>query len=139
MRRSPGFAHAQHQSGIALIEALVGILIFAFGVLGLVGLQASMTSAQSSAKFRGDASNLANELIGVMWGDAPVNYVKYTTADCDSHPRCNEWLKKAAKVLPGGGSALDFNSAINEVSITVTWKNSDGNSGQFTTSARVQP
>ena len=52
--------------GVALIEALVGLLIFSFGVLGLIGLQATMSKAQTGAKFRADASNLTAELLGVM-------------------------------------------------------------------------
>jgi type IV pilus assembly protein PilV len=91
------------QQGVALIEALIAILIFAFGVLGIVGLQVSMTRAQSSAKFRGDASFLANELIGTMWGDLK-NFAQYDTASgkCDAYARCTDWKSKVSTTLPGG-------------------------------------
>lgn len=55
------------QSGIMLLEALIAILIFSLGVLGIIGLQASAVSASRDAKYRTDAGLLANELIGQMW------------------------------------------------------------------------
>lgn len=55
------------QSGVMLLEALIAILIFSLGILGVVGLQASAISSVHDAKFRTDAGLLANELIGQMW------------------------------------------------------------------------
>jgi type IV pilus assembly protein PilV len=106
------------QRGVALIEALIGLLIFAFGVLGLVGLQASMTRAQTSAKLRGEATNLASELVGLMWTDTN-NLPKY--ADCAGYDRCKDWQDKVAAMLPYGGAATAV-SASGEVEITLTWK-----------------
>ncbi len=50
-----------------LLEVLVAILIFALGVLGLVGLQANAIELSGQAKYRADATLLANDLIGRMW------------------------------------------------------------------------
>jgi type IV pilus assembly protein PilV len=55
------------QSGVMLIEALLAILIFSIGVLGLVSLQAAANKASTQAKYRTEASLLANDLIGRMW------------------------------------------------------------------------
>lgn len=55
------------QSGLMLLEALIAILIFSLGILGIVGLQASAVRASLDAKYRTDAALLANELIGEMW------------------------------------------------------------------------
>jgi type IV pilus assembly protein PilV len=55
------------QAGVMLIEALIAILIFSVGVLGIIGLQASAAKASSDAQFRSEAALLANELIGRMW------------------------------------------------------------------------
>jgi type IV pilus assembly protein PilV len=57
----------KQQSGVMLLEALIAILIFSLGVLGIVGLQASAVNASRDAKYRTDAGLLANELIGQMW------------------------------------------------------------------------
>ena len=49
-----------------LLEALIAILIFSLGILGIVGMQASAVAASRDAKYRTDAGLLANELIGQM-------------------------------------------------------------------------
>lgn len=56
-----------HQSGVMLIEAMLAILIFSIGVLGIIGLQAAAAKASVDAKYRSEASLLANEIIGRMW------------------------------------------------------------------------
>jgi type IV pilus assembly protein PilV len=57
------------QQGGFLLEALVAILIFSFGVLGLVGLQASAVEFTNDAQYRSEAAYLANTLIAQMWAD----------------------------------------------------------------------
>ncbi len=57
----------QQQTGVMLIEALVALLIFSVGILGIVGLQASAIKASGDAKYRSEAALMANELIGKMW------------------------------------------------------------------------
>jgi type IV pilus assembly protein PilV len=59
-------AHS-HQGGFSLIEGLVAILIFSFGILALVSMQATAIQQSSGAKYRSEASLLANQLIGQMW------------------------------------------------------------------------
>lgn len=61
------FPQAGRQSGVMLIEALIALLIFSIGILGIVGLQSSAVTASSDAKYRSEAALLANELIGSMW------------------------------------------------------------------------
>src|ERR1700738_5138490 len=57
------------QSGGFLLEALIGILIFSFGILGIVGLQAQAIRFTNDAEFRAEAMYLANSLISQMWTD----------------------------------------------------------------------
>lgn len=122
------------QSGVALLEALVATLIFSFGVLSLVGLQASMTRAQTASKFRADASYLASELIGIMWSD--LGHVSsYTSAGCASYARCKDWSAKVAKILPGGATTLAQNGGV--VTITITWSTTGREPHTFVTSAAI--
>ena len=62
--RHCGATRRRANRGFMLVEALVAMLIFAFGVLGVVGLQVSMTKAQTQSKFRADASQLAHAVLG---------------------------------------------------------------------------
>jgi type IV pilus assembly protein PilV len=106
--------------GVSLIEALVAILIFAFGVLGMVGLQASMTRAQTSSKFRADAATLASEVIGLMWIDRG-QLANYATDSCSDHGPCLDWKNKVTKLLPGSAVAVTADGSTGAVDITLTW------------------
>ena len=55
------------QSGFMLLEALVAILIFSIGIITVMSLQATSIKLTSDAKYRTDATLLANRLIGQMW------------------------------------------------------------------------
>lgn len=52
------------QGGFFLIEAMVAILIFALGILGLVAMGGTAVSSQSDAQYRTNASNLADAIAG---------------------------------------------------------------------------
>jgi type IV pilus assembly protein PilV len=60
------------QSGGFLLEALIGVLIFSFGILGIVGLQAQSLRHTGDAEYRAEATYLANSLISKMWTDDPA-------------------------------------------------------------------
>jgi type IV pilus assembly protein PilV len=57
------------QRGAFLLEALIGILIFSLGILGIVGLQARAIRFTNDAEYRAEAMYLANSLIAQMWTD----------------------------------------------------------------------
>lgn len=57
----------KNQQGIFLLEALIAILIFSFGILGLVGMQSKAISAQSDAQYRIEAANYADKILGQVW------------------------------------------------------------------------
>ena len=50
-----------------LLEAMIAILIFSLGILSLIALQATAIKLTGDAKYRTDATLLANRLIGQMW------------------------------------------------------------------------
>jgi type IV pilus assembly protein PilV len=52
------------QSGFFLIEAMVAILIFALGILGLVAMGGTAVASQSDAQYRTEASSLADAIAG---------------------------------------------------------------------------
>lgn len=118
---------------------MVGILIFAFGVLGLVGLQASMTKAQTGARFRADASNLSDELLGLMWSDAAVNLPSYASGACASYARCKEWSDKLQNQLPSASSTVTFTAGAGggQVDITISWTQPGEGQHRYQTSAMV--
>jgi type IV pilus assembly protein PilV len=138
MKNAQGIKEAAHgkcaMQGFMLIEALVALLIFAFGVLGLVGLQATMTKAQSTAKYRADASFLAQQVLGTMWSDAP-NLANYATGNCTGYARCNSWAAKVASTLPGGNAAVTV--VASDVTVAITWTQPNEGSHSYTTRTTI--
>ena len=124
--------------GFMLIEALVALLIFAFGVLGLVGLQATMTKAQSTAKYRADAAFLAQQVIGTMWSDAP-NIASYAIAAgagaCTGYARCSGWTDKVASTLPAGSAAVTV--AGSSVTVAISWTQPNEGVHTYTTRSTI--
>lgn len=113
------------QSGVMLIEALLGILIFSIGILALLGMQSVAIRATIDAKYRSEAGFLANEIIGVMWGDAS-NLANYATASCAATPRCDDWLDRVKARLPNAATNLPtiVIGGVNnrQVTVTVFWQ-----------------
>ena len=60
------------QTGGFLLEAMIGILIFSFGILGIVGLQAQSLRHTGQSEYRAEAAYYANSLISQMWTDDPA-------------------------------------------------------------------
>ena len=129
-------------SGVMLLEALIGILIFSIGILAVVGLQAASVKNQADAKYRADASYFANQIIGQMWGDR-TNLATYAhnptpavtvlappTCNPNSVPSGNAnvtaWTAKMASILPGAASTrqqIIINALNNnQVMVVVCWR-----------------
>ena len=88
---------ARSQTGVMLLEALIGILIFSIGILALIGMQGAAIRNTTDARYRSEASFLANQIIGQMWVDR-ANLASYTTAGYV--PR-DTWVTNVAATLPG--------------------------------------
>jgi type IV pilus assembly protein PilV len=90
------------QDGSVLLEALVAILIFSFGVLGLIGVLASSIRATNDARYRAEAANLANAVIGDMWATAAADLGPQFGPD---GPRLLAWQSQVASLLPSASGA----------------------------------
>jgi type IV pilus assembly protein PilV len=144
-------AQQQRQQGFALIEVLIAVLLFAIGILGLVGLQASMTQAQTDSKVRADAANLVDELATVMWGELGnqntlTNLTAFKAAtSCSGNTACNAWLTKLGKTLPGGTlDSLTFNDVADTgdadhgvVTVKLSWSLPNGGTHKYVSTFNV--
>lgn len=112
------------QGGALLLEALIAILLFSLGILSLVGLQATAVSNVSEAKYRADASFLANQLIGQIWVNR-TNLANYAYAGSGSPPAVlNSWVNQVIGALPGvtGNLPSVVMGAGNQVTVTILWQ-----------------
>lgn len=116
----------KRQSGVMLLEALIAILIFSLGVLGLVGIQASAVRASRDAQFRSDAGLLADQLIGQMrvsdrTPDALFNNFHGSALPAENATGLTKpfdvWAAQVAARLPGVRTLPESNPP---VTVTVT-------------------
>ena len=104
------------QEGVMLIEALVAILIFSVGVVAVMGMQAVSIEQVTQAKYRLDASYLANQITGKMWTDIP-NLATYATAGSTGR---SAWDATVASTLPNGTATITIVNTL--VTVTVKWQ-----------------
>ncbi len=110
------------QRGMFLLEALIGILIFSMGVLAVVGLVAGTITNVSDAKYRTDASLLANRIIGEMWVDRG-NLASYQYSSGTPPSVLTNWVNAVNSALPGTSTVPPTIAvAGNTVTVTISWK-----------------
>ena len=130
------------QSGVLLIEVMIAILIFSFGLLGLAGLQANATQNSTNAEERIRASLLANDMVSMLWVKQSVNNTNTTAAiSTAAAADITAWQTQvAASGLPNAAGKVAF--AGNLATVTITWKspskNAADNSNQYVTSIAVK-
>ena len=137
------------QRGMMLIEALMAILIFSLGILGMMGVNALAVSSQSDAQYRSEANKFATQIINGMWVNVDrtsaatvatsLEPFKHKTAgaacaftgDASADALVTNWViavRAAGSGLPGATAAMQqidvANTAagLNEVTVTVCWK-----------------
>ncbi|MCX7239221.1 MAG: hypothetical protein NTU86_02160 [Burkholderiales bacterium] len=115
------FRRAKQQTGVMLIEVLFAILIFSIGILGIVGLYAASVRNAGDAKYRVDASLLANELIAQMW------IVDRTAANWQDQfnaggARYLVWKANVQATLPGDIAPVVNAAANGAVTIQINWR-----------------
>ena len=139
------------QSGMMLIEALIAILIFSLGILGMVAMGSVAIAAQSDAQYRTEAANYANEIASEIAIDMAQtsyavglsNYAHQPGAGgycsfagpASGQPIVANWVNRVAGVtdpkrgLPGAtltSQQITVNQTpgvgFNQVTITICWQ-----------------
>jgi type IV pilus assembly protein PilV len=112
------------QQGVVIIEAMIAILIFSIGVLGIVGMQANMVKNTSESKFRADASYIAQQQIGTLW--ASPNSLPADGSSTDTN---------ISSQLPGG--TLNVTRIGDTYTITIKWQQPGEAEHNYTTIATI--
>lgn len=129
--------------GFVLLDAVIAILIFSVGILGMVSLQGAAIKLAGDAQYRSNAAMFADQVIAQMWGayDPATAGAQLTTAyssltgpkyllwaatlDCTKSPRPPDCLPGSAAYPPaisitnGDTSGLSPSST---VTVTVFWR-----------------
>ncbi len=115
----------KNQAGIMLLEALIAILIFSFGILAIVGMQANAMQDMGQAKYRSDAAFLANQLIADIWINAKnVDTYQWGGAGGSAPDAISNWVSQVNASLPGAADfppTVEYDVASKQVTITVRW------------------
>ena len=146
--------HSKQQHGSALLEAMIAILIFSMGIIALLGLQTAAIKNSGDAKYRADATYLANQIIGKMWVDR-VNIAAYAhntagsacspTVTASTNLDVTAWLAQTNALLPGA-SGIRQQITINlltpdnvrPVTVTVCWQApQEGTPHNFVVNAQI--
>ena len=101
--------------GVSLIEVLVVLVLFSFGLVGVIGLQAKAIQFSVSAEDSNRAAMLANEIASAMWTNQSVilpNGALTAWNAAVSDP--------TGRGLPNGQGTVTV--AANLATITVTWR-----------------
>lgn len=125
------------QTGVMLIEALIGILIFSIGILALIGMQATAVKNTTDARFRSDAAYLANSIIAQMRLDVP-NVAAYDDGSAGTYAPRSTWRAQVESTLPdvniagnqrvpsilvvAGPTFVGDTQPSWQITVTVTWK-----------------
>lgn len=143
------------QQGFTIIEALMAMLIFAVGLLGIAGLYGTAVRQVTGSEFRTTAAMLANDLIGRMWmSDRSYAALQASYDSTVAGAGYTSWQAAVAKSgLPGvadlppivtfalpvaGGGTTPVSSSL--VTVTVRWKGpGDETSHSYVALAQMKP
>lgn len=157
------------QSGMMLIEALVAILIFSLGILGMVVMGSVAIAAQSDAQYRAEAANYAGEIASRIAidmaqasynGPALSNYAHQPAnggycsfgGPASLQPIVSDWVDRVSGFtdpklgLPGAtktSQQITVNqtpgSGFNQVTITICWQPPSSRASTFSNMAFAPP
>jgi type IV pilus assembly protein PilV len=133
----------RRQAGVTMIELLVSILIFAFGMLGLVGLQnktlgygqVSLLRSQATAlsddildRMRTDRTNAKTQAWATELDEASADITGSTIAQTD----LKDWKAAVEQLLPSGKAQIIIDT--DHVTVIIQWQErSDSNGNAVTT------
>lgn len=128
---NPVHGPLQRQGGASLIEVLVALVIFAFGSLGLVGLQVRALALGQSSMFRSQATVLTDDVLDRMRADrADAKAGRWDTALGTASSAIagteiyktdlKDWKQQVESLLPSGQASIAVTAT--EATITIRWR-----------------
>jgi type IV pilus assembly protein PilV len=120
------------QAGATMIEVLVAILIFSFGMLGLAGLQVKTMTYTQSSLMRSQATALTDDLLDRMRADRLKARKTEATADSwntqfavhadaiTGNSDLSDWKKELESLLSEGEAEITVATG-GDVTVVIRW------------------
>ncbi len=137
----PAYRIPSGSRGSVLIEGLLAIVIFSFGILGLVLLLSNTLRESANARYRSEASLLAADLVARAWsGDRSLAALRQRFGNPEAE-EYRQWQQRVQAVLPGaiGDKAPQLQiSDQRELRISLAWQApGDTDAHQLRVQARI--
>ena len=125
-----------------MIELLISLLIFAFGMLGLVGLQNKALGYGQMSLFRSQAAALSDDIFDRMradranakkgdWGTVAAEQAADITGTTIARTDLKDWKSSIEQLLPSGQAQVVTDS--DHITVSISWAERDGVRTTFTT------
>ena len=116
--KQTGRGFKRRQFGVSMIELLVSMVIFAFGMLGLVGLQTKTLAYGQSGLYRSQATALTDDVLDRMrtdranaklgnWNTAFANASASFTGTSIAQTDLKDWKQQIESLLPSGQAKIE--------------------------------
>ncbi len=118
--------------GFGLLDGIIGLVIFSFGLLAMTQFQARMVRASTEAQGRMTAVQLSDELISsalVDVNNAPC-YTLPQVGVCSSaraQVQTNDWATRTGAALPGTVTTSSVLAANGQLTVAIGWTGKESN------------
>lgn len=123
--------NGQRQRGSGLIEALAGLAILLFAILGAIGLQANLLRIGNQAQYRLQAGLLGQSIAGMIAVDADnigcYALVSASAIACNSaaaQTQAQAWRSDVLATLPSASEPQILIALDGSATVTLQWKSS---------------
>lgn len=119
----------KQQNGSMLLESLIGIAIFSFGILSIIALQTNAMRSVAESGSRTSTAQLMQRIEGLMRVNATnLAGIAFTSSTCDAtDARVTAWAADAKRLLPGASCTIAIGAegalmpCFRRATITITW------------------
>lgn len=133
---------ATRQRGVSMIELLVSLLIFTFGMLGLAGLQTRTLTFNQSSLFRSQATALTDDILDRMradrlnalagrWDTPLTTASSAVTGTLIYQADLKDWKAQVEALLPSAQASVVTNTTagsadLGTVTVVIEWDDTRG-------------
>jgi type IV pilus assembly protein PilV len=122
----------QFQSGAGLVEGLTSLVVLSVGILGLIGMQATLIQDSTESRVRMQAGFFATSVLGMAAAN-PQNVGCFIVnsaqaAPCtssDAQTQASGWLDQVMSTLPGATGVppqVAYDNASGQLTVTLRWQ-----------------